>query len=532
MCVGIGYGVQLCQGVSSVSYWSAEYLGAGLVDFGLPLVLAWLGWKVIRAGVWGRKSARRLCAECGYDMRGSVGLKCPECGYTAKSEYEVEHGRVKRLWVLAGGLMILPIVWAVVFFGMAGLGLMIAQAPLAEVRGIDAKAGLLHGAEERGEEQRFYVDVHLRQPEEEDVTEVNAASRLAMLGLRWVMGDPTLGLKMTNKEDQAKLDLARRRQSYRDGSTRAFLAEESPAYFFSGGNADWLVTYQSFATARFLTQFWVNPIEHFRRYFETEGMPTPPGVGILVEGHNRDPKDRSNCAAMPDAVFKMIRDGEGIRVVVMKDVVCDDRVMKMLTEKDELFKLECKWVTASPGVVANFLKKAKGLKKVELWVVQRPVAEEELRALPEGHDAVMVWRGEATISDEGLAWYIAMPDELKPQLGGTLLPSGWKKSVAAAKGGGKVQTGRGWEPEIIYKRTGSAGEINDEELRTIAGSSLFCVYVNESGKRPYSLESEEYRRFGNLLAKGLVVISACREMSIWSVRDDVNYLRDLFSRGE
>ena len=50
--------------------------------FGLPVatVVSFVVWREMRAIDRRRKRQERVCANCGYDLRGQIELRCPECG--------------------------------------------------------------------------------------------------------------------------------------------------------------------------------------------------------------------------------------------------------------------------------------------------------------------------------------------------------------------------------------------------------------------------------------------------------------------
>lgn len=81
------------------------------------LVLAGLGLLVL--GLRGRVvAASRSCARCGYELTGLTGSACPECGGSlARGRAVRTSRRVRRVWVIAGGVVLLAC-------GLGGAGVM------------------------------------------------------------------------------------------------------------------------------------------------------------------------------------------------------------------------------------------------------------------------------------------------------------------------------------------------------------------------------------------------------------------------
>lgn len=82
------------------------WLGALLVALG-GVVLLRFGWRRTRL-------AQRRCPQCGYDLRGTPGLRCSECGFEASDEKRLWLGR-RRWWLASVGV--------IVILGSSGIGL-------------------------------------------------------------------------------------------------------------------------------------------------------------------------------------------------------------------------------------------------------------------------------------------------------------------------------------------------------------------------------------------------------------------------
>ncbi len=97
-----------------MSPWFAIEL---LLDFALPLLLAALGFYLIRRSIPKSKiKSTPICRACAYNLTGVTASACPECGFTTTPTRKQIFRLVPKKRVIAGLLLTLPMLWVLWMF--------------------------------------------------------------------------------------------------------------------------------------------------------------------------------------------------------------------------------------------------------------------------------------------------------------------------------------------------------------------------------------------------------------------------------
>ncbi len=78
-----------------------------IIDFCIPVLILGLGLALTaHAMAKYRRKPKPLCLACGYDLRVNQHLTCHECGYVHANERQLQHGKVRRVRLGLGGMLI------------------------------------------------------------------------------------------------------------------------------------------------------------------------------------------------------------------------------------------------------------------------------------------------------------------------------------------------------------------------------------------------------------------------------------------
>ncbi len=423
-----------------------------VVDYGIPVVIAALGWWMIVLG-WRtyRKVPARHCPECGYDMRETAGLICPECGKSGGTQERIEHGFVRWKLVWLGRVMFVPLVWALVFTAIAGstksyTWWTIWQATGVYRDGVGNRVSVV--ATEGG------WNTH-----EESVRE-NRLGFEALWQMRMWM-DPTF--RGVANGSQRTWETADERRRYLESTVSydVWTAGLGPESRFDINSPIMLTR------ARFMVHAWVYPVLHHGRYFWRHG---DVNMFYVWGGREGQASSEGEPVEMPrETLGRMSRATQMARMNFI-GVTCDDRVMEMIKEHDGLVSLRMGHVSASPRAIQDALAGKDDLTELTIEL-DRPLTDADLAGLvgwmsPPGFSKYrhveLSWRGEGEAKDESLAAVYAAFDQSKGtrslQMKGILRPDDYAKTVLVRKTSKTEETFKADEGLTLIYEKGMAAE--------------------------------------------------------------------------